>query len=353
MPKLISQNYAKFEVNKLSKVLTLGELLLRYSTIKGEQLSHAAALNLHYGGSEANVAIGLSGFGHDVTLVSKIPDNSFGQGSLYQLKRYGVNTNQVHFGEGRMGSYFVEIGAGPRATSVVYDRKSSTFSLLETNEWDYNRLFEDVSLFHVSGITPALSPFLAQLTIDFVKEAKKRGVLVSFDSNYRGKLWGLPEAAKVFAQILPDVDYCSMGALDAVNILGIEAANRELSEEEALAYYYQKMQEKYPNIEVFYSTRREVVSSDENYLTGTLWLNETYYTSKKYHIPYIVDRIGGGDAFSAGVLHGLLEGKDAQEIIDFATGNTVLKHTVAGDALSLTEKEVELFVQSDSSKINR
>ncbi len=337
----------------MSKVLTLGELLLRYSTTQGEQLSQASSLNLHYGGSEANVAIGLSSFGHEVKLVSKLPDSAIGQGAIYQLKRFGVNTNEIHFDEGRMGSYFVETGAGPRATSVIYDRKYSTFSLVEANEWDYEAIFDQVSLFHVSGITPALSPSLAQLTIDFVKAAKSRGVLVSFDSNYRGKLWSLAEAGAVFAEILPYVDYCSMGTLDALNILGIEAASLELSEEEALAYYYQKMQEKYPNIEVFYSTRREVISSDENYLTGTLWLDQRYYTSKNYHIPYIVDRIGGGDAFSAGVLHGLLKGYDAQTIIDFATGNTVLKHTVAGDALGLSEKEVAAFVQSDSSKISR
>lgn len=353
MPKLTWRSYAKFEVNNLSKVLTLGELLLRYSTIRGEQLIQTTSLNFHYGGSEANVAIGLSSFGHDVTIVSKLPDNAIGQGSIFHLKRYGVNTKQVHFGEGRIGSYFVETGAGPRATSVVYDRKYSIFSLVEGNEWDYDEIFDQVSLFHVSGITPALSPSLAQLTIDFVKAAKSRGVLVSFDSNYRGKLWSLAEAAKTFSEILPYVDYCSMGALDALNILGVEAASSALSEEEALAYYYQKMQEKYPNIEVFYSTRREVISSDENYLTGTLWMNQRYYASKRYHIPYIVDRIGGGDAFSAGVLHGLLNGHDAQAIIDFATGNTVLKHTVAGDALSLSEKEVAAFVQSDSSKISR
>ena len=149
----------------MSKVLTLGELLLRYSTTQGEQLSQASSLNLHYGGSEANVAIGLSSFGHEVKLVSKLPDSAIGQGAIYQLKRFGVNTNEIHFDEGRMGSYFVETGAGPRATSVIYDRKYSTFSLVEANEWDYEAIFDQVSLFHVSGITPALSPSLAQLTL--------------------------------------------------------------------------------------------------------------------------------------------------------------------------------------------
>lgn len=337
----------------MGKVVTLGEILIRYSTEKGQHLEDSSRLFFHYGGSEANVSIGLSGLSHDVSLLSVVPNNPLGQGALQHFRKYGVRTSDVYYSGERLGAYFVEVGAGPRATSVVYDRKHSSLAELTQTLWEDDTLFEGVDLFHVSGITPALSDELVDITCDLMKRAKESGVRVSFDSNYRAKLWSLEKASSVYKQLLPYVDIFSAGKLDAINLLGITPLEETASTVDELTYYSQKMQEIYPNISVIYSTTREVVSTDENYLQGNLWIDNTLYQSRNMHVPYIVDRIGGGDAFSAGLLHGFLTKDEYQHSIEFATGMSVLKHTYSGDSLYISEEEVENFIQSDSSKINR
>ena len=342
----------KLEGNSMGKVLTLGEILIRYSTIKGERLKGASQLMSHYGGSEPNVSIGLSGLGHEVVLLSALPDNPLGLGAIENLNRYGVDTSQVVYSGERVGVYYVEVGAGIRATSVVYDRKRSSVSELTSNPWLAEELFKEVDIFHVSGITTALSPELLEITIELMTLAKKNNVKVSFDSNYRSKLWTLAEASSAYQRLLPLVDILSAGKLDAINLMGIKEEAFSDSEAE-LTYYYQQMTNMYPNLEVIYSTVREVLSTDENFLKGTFWKNGTLYCSRKFHIPYIIDRIGGGDSFAAGLLNGLLNQASEQEVIDFATGMSVLKHTFTGDSMSISKEEVTSFIQSESSKINR
>lgn len=337
----------------MGKVVTLGEILIRYSTEKGQHLADSSSLFFHYGGSEANVSIGLSGLSHEVSLLSVVPNNPLGQGSVQHFRKYGVDTSRVYFSGDRLGAYFVEVGAGPRATSVVYDRKHSSLAELSDTMWTDATLFDGVDLFHVSGITPALSDELVDITCDLMKRAKESGVAVSFDSNYRAKLWSLEKAADVYKKILPFVDIFSAGKLDAINLLGVTPLEDAASTVDELTYYSQQMQEMYPNISVIYSTTREVMSTDENYLQGNLWIENQLYQSRNFHIPYIVDRIGGGDAFSSGMLHGLLTRDNHQHSIDFATGMSVLKHTYSGDSLYISEEEVENFIKSDSSKINR
>lgn len=336
----------------MGKVITLGEILIRYSTEKGQHLEDSSRLFFHYGGSEANVSIGLSGLSHDVSLLSVVPNNPLGNGSLQHFRKYGVNTSRVYYSGDRLGAYFVEVGAGPRATSVVYDRKHSSLAELTQTMWEDDSLFDDVDLFHVSGITTALSDELVDITLALMKKAKEKGIKVSFDSNYRAKLWSLETASEVYKSLLPYVDIFSAGKLDAINLLGVTPIDVSSPVEE-LTYYSQEMQKLYPNISVIYSTTREVISTDENYLQGNLWVDNTLYQSRQFHIPYIVDRIGGGDAFSAGMLHGLLTKDSAQHSIEFATGMSVLKHTYAGDSLYVSNDVVETFIQSDSSKINR
>ncbi|MCM2139568.1 sugar kinase [Vagococcus fluvialis] len=336
----------------MSKVVTLGEILIRYSTPKGQRLGETKELLCHYGGSEPNVAIGMSGLGHSVTLLSALPDNPLGVGALTNLAKNGVDTSRVIMTGERVGAYFVEVGAGARATTVTYDRKHSSLTELSYNAFEDETIFKEADIFHVSGITTALSEELLELSICLMEKAKREGLLVSFDSNYRSKLWSLEDAAKAYERILPLVDYLSASKLDAINLMGIsekEVANHE----EELSYYYGEMVKKYPNLTIIYSTIREVVSTDENYLTGTLWKDNTLFLSKKYHIPFIVDRIGGGDSFSAGMLHGLLSEKDYQHSIEFATGMSVLKHTYQGDSVNLKQEEIEHFIKSNSSKIIR
>ena len=332
----------------MGKVITLGEIMLRFSTHQGTRLAQSDTFKVHYGGGEANVAISLANYGHTVSFASKVPDNPLGESVKKHLKRYGVGTDALLFGGDRLGTYYVESGIGQRAASVVYDRTRSSFSEMTSSEWSEEVLFSEVDIFHISGITPALSHQWQTLTLELMKAAKQQGCKISFDMNYRGKLWTQQEAGRVMKILLPYVDYCSAGSMDAKYLLGIPPQQTE-----ELSYYYKKMQEHYPNIQVFYSTKRTITSASDNELTGTLWMNKTYYESAPQMICPIVDRVGGGDAFCGGVLHGLLKKKKPQEIIEFATAASALKHTVEGDCNQFSEEEINSFLAVGSGKIIR
>ncbi|MBE8848659.1 MULTISPECIES: sugar kinase [Enterococcus] len=335
----------------MGKAITLGEIMLRLSTDQGKRLETSETFHAHYGGGEANVAISLANYGHEVGFASKVPDHAIGKAVKKHLQSYGVDTTHLLFGGPRLGSYYMETGVGERAASVIYDRAGSSFALMEENEWNGKQLFQGAEIFHISGITPALSQAWRVLTKKLMQEAKKMGCLVSFDINYRGKLWTPKEASETIQQLLPYVDICSAGELDARYLLGIKDAPEEV--EQPLIYYYQKMQEKYPNINVFYSTKRKVHSASDNELQGTLWMDHGYFESQVHEITPIVDRVGGGDAFAGGVLHGILEKNTPQEIIDFATAASALKHTVHGDCNQFDQSEVARFLAYGSGKIVR
>ncbi len=331
-------------------ILTFGEIMLRFSTYNGTHLSDAVNFQAHYGGAEANVAINLSNLGHEAAFASKVPDTALGNAVKRHLQKYGVNTKKMVFGGERLGTYYVDSGVGERSSSVIYDRAYSSFSLLQELEWDLDSLLDGVELLHVSGITPALSEKLSDITLNLIKEAKKRNVQVSFDINYRSKLWDYERASKVLAMILPYVDYCSAGKMDALYLLGIEENKTDHPDTD---YYYRKINEKFPNIEVLYSTNREVKSASSNTLQGTLWKNGQTYASKVHVMEPIVDRVGGGDAFSAGILHGLLTNTTPEYTVSFATAFSSLKHTVFGDSNPFTIKETEDLMNRGSAKINR
>lgn len=331
----------------MAEVLTLGEIMLRLST-KENRLACTDELLAHYGGGEANVAISLANFGHQAYFASKVPDNALGLAVKRHLNRFGVHTDFLLFGGQRLGIYFLEQGVGIKAANVIYDRAFSSFSQMAANEWERMDLFAGIDLFHLSGITPALSPAWLELLIKLMQEAKSRGVKISFDINFRGKLWSQAQAAEALKQILPYVDYLSAGRLDAKYLLGIKHA--ELL---PLEQCYQEMQRLYPNIQVIYSTNRTILSAKHNQLQGTLYYQNAYYESKVIDIPEIVDRVGGGDAYSAGILHGLLSECEPQVIVDFATAASALKHMVYGDCNQFTLEEVQAYLKNDSSKMNR
>lgn len=334
----------------MGRIVTLGEIMLRLSSQQGIRLSSSTELNAHYGGGEANVAISMANFGHKVTFASKVPDNSLGLAVTQHLKQYGVDTDLLLKGGPRLGTYYMETGVGERAASVIYDRANSSFALMDNNEWGMDALLKDVDLLHISGITPALSENMTELTLEILEETKKRGIKVSFDVNYRAKLWTQKQAGKVIRQILPYVDYCSAGKMDAIHLLGI----REYTgNDEELIYYYQEMSKLFPNIQVFYSTKRHVSSASSNDLQGTLWNGNQYYESNVHHIEPIVDRVGGGDAFASGILHGLLVNDTPQHTVEFATAASALKHTIHGDCNQFSANEVEAFIKNGSGKIIR
>ncbi|WP_291292141.1 sugar kinase [Enterococcus sp.] len=333
----------------MANILTLGEIMLRLSTPVGERIAHSSAFAAHYGGGEANVAISLANFGHQVSFASKVPENALGDAVLHHLRSYGVDCRHLLRGGSRLGTYYIETGVGERAARVVYDRAGSSFAQMADNEWS-EELFDGVDIFHLSGITPALSSTWRKLLVTLIKEAKAAGCKISFDINYRGKLWSTDEARVYLQEVLPYVDYCSAGKLDAQVFMDIPAAEKEEADD---SYYYQEMHRKYPNIKLFYATNRQVFSASHNQLTGSLWHEGNYVVSATHEIHPIVDRVGGGDAFSAGILHGLLTNKADQAIIDFATAASALKHTIHGDCNQFTEAEVTEFLAVGSGKIIR
>lgn len=337
----------------MKKIVTIGEIMLRFSTALGERLYQTSKLSMHYGGAEANVAVSLSHFGYQAYFVSKVPENSLGMAVCRHLKAHGVHTDYLITGGERLGTYYVESGVGERSPQVTYDRKYSSFSHLSPAELNFEEIFSNASLFHVSGITLALSDELRGLVLHALKFAKEKGIMTSFDFNYRAKLWSQEEAAEAIKPLLPYVDICSCGELDAIHLLGIEETDPSLSKEDRLRYYYRKIEEMYPNVLYMCSTFRSVISASENTLQGNLYVDGEIYQSKVHHISQIVDRIGGGDAFMAGVIYGIAEKWPVNQTISFAAAASALKHTVHGDCNLFKAEEVLTFAENAPGKIVR
>lgn len=337
----------------MKKIVTFGEILLRFSTNAGDRLFDSGQIQTHFGGAEANVGVSLSRFGHEVYFVSKVPNNPLGAAIESHLRLHGVNTDFLLKGGERLGTYYVESGVGPRSAQVTYDRKYSSISQLAIDEVDFTEIFAGADLFHVTGITAALSQGLREIVLYSLKKAKEQGITTSFDFNYRAKLWSQKEAAETIQTYLPYVDICSCGELDALYLLGIARANESLQASEKLQYYYEQIHQRYPNIRWMSSTFRDVISASTNRLQGNLYVNGELYQSKVYTIDHIVDRVGGGDAFAAGILHGILEKKTTEEIVAFGTAASVLKHTIHGDSNIFTESEIYGFANSAPGKIVR
>lgn len=324
--------------------------MLRLTPEDSQLIIQAEKFEAAYAGGEANVVCSLSMFGHETKMVTKLPDNPLGQKVIRDLNAFGVDTKDILKGDGRLGIYFLEKGAGLRNSEVVYDRKYSSISLAKQNEFDLGKIFENVKVFHVSGITPALSKELYELTITMVKEAKKRGIVVSYDSNYRAKLWSLDEAEKFMKEILPYVDIAFLGILDFKNILKYEIPGEEFQEN--LALLYGKLFENYPNLKYATSTKRWVNSVNNNSLQGFIFNGEKLVSSKKYTFD-IIDRVGGGDSFTAGILHGILTEMTEEEIINFAICASGLKHSIKGDINMVNLDHVMTLMNSGIENIKR
>lgn len=327
--------------------------MLRLSTREGILLNQADQLTIHYGGAEANVAVSLAHFGYQAHFVSKIPANPLGRAVERHLKSHGVQTDYLIKGGERLGTYYLESGAGERSAQVTYDRKYSSFAGIEAAEVEIEEILDGASLIHVTGITLALSSSLRQLVLEIFQKAKEKGVKVSFDFNYRSKLWSQQEAAEAFKQLLPYIDICFCGELDAVHLLGLPPVDQELPAEVRLKINYQRIKELYPNLEYLSSTFRKVISASSNQLQGNLFVGGELYQSKVHRIEPIVDRVGGGDSFAAGILAGILEGLPSQKIISFGTAASALKHTVHGDCNPFSKEEVLQFAAAESGAIKR
>ncbi|MFC4402709.1 sugar kinase [Gracilibacillus xinjiangensis] len=335
------------------KVLTFGEMLMRLTTDPTVRLQQSNHFTFYYGGAEANVAVSLANFGVDTAFISKVPDNSIGEACVKYLQSNRIDTSNLLKGGSRLGLYFVESGIGNRSSQVTYDRKFSSFSELKQEELDWDRILENVDLFHTTGITLALSKELEEVTLRAMKQAKNRGIKISFDFNFRAKLWTQQEASTAIQKVLPYVDIAFCNHLDAVYLLNIDPFEEQVSHINKLNYYYKEIQAKYPNISVFASTKRGVKSSSEHLLEGYLFADQQLLKTHTYTIDPVIDRIGGGDAYAAGVLFGLLSKWDTDKIANFATGASVLKHTIVGDGNAFSPEEVEQFLQSVNQEISR
>ena len=333
------------------KVITLGEILLRFSTRQDIRIKNTDEFRVCYGGAETNVGLSLTQFGHKVSAASVLPEsNPLSDAILSRMHGYGVDTNLIINKPGRLGTYYLEQGNSVRGSKVTYDRKYSSIATLENLCWNLDEIFKGVDLLHISGILPALSKKWQSWTVEVVRKAKEYGCRVSFDMNYRSKLWSYEEAYPCFQQILPYVDILSAGRLDAIHFLKVASEDENVPLEEI----YKRVQAKYPNIKVLYSTKRNVISTNHNELQG-FFVGEdgAFVESKLYDINPIIDRVGGGDAFAAGILNGVLKGWDSQQIIDFGTASSVLKHTVFGDWNPFNEDEVFEFMNQKSGQIVR
>lgn len=335
---------------KSKKILGFGEIMLRLTPPNNQKIIQANSFEAVYSGGEANVIASLAILGHDTKFITKLPNNYLGKKVISKFRGYNVDVNDVILGDGRLGVYYSEIGHGLRSTEVIYDRKYSAISMAEKDEFNIKNMLNGIGLVHLSGITPALSKNLKELIIDIVKECKKQGILISYDSNYRSKLWSIDEAKEVLEEILPYIDFAFLGYLDMINILKFD--NNNLPFEENLEYNYKKLFEKYPNLKYAASTKRTVNSINNNTLQGYLFNGNELFKSNSYTFD-ILDRVGGGDAFTAGILHGILSDMKNDRIIEFGTCASALKHSIIGDINIIDEDTINSFIDDGLCNVKR
>lgn len=342
----------------MAKVITLGELMLRLSPPGNARLVQASSFDVNYGGAEANVASALSQLGHNVSFLSKIPVSTLGDASLSALQKTGVNCSNIVRGGNRLGIYFLENGASVRSSSVLYDRKNSSIAEAKAEEFDFDKIFENADLFHISGITPVLSNNAAEITLKALKSAKSKNVIVSFDLNYRSKLWSdsIIEKQELFSEIMQYVDICFGNARDASKCIGYTKNNIDFINGDfdiCIDENYMKDIVETYNLKYLVSSIRNSISASDNTLSAVVYGNNNLYKGKEYSL-HIVDRVGGGDAFASGFLHGILNNMDMKESLEFAIATSAIKHTIPGDFNYISEKEVfDLIYQCGNNLIVR
>ena len=335
----------------MKKVVTLGEIMLRLSTPRHERFVQSTSFDVNYGGGESNVAVSLANYGIDSKFVSKLPENEIGQAAINQLRKFGVDTQYVERGGDRVGIYYLESGASMRPSKVIYDRANSSISEADVKDFDFDEIFEDADWFHFSGITPALSEKAAHLTEEALKAAKKHGVTVSVDLNYRKNLWTPEEAQETMTKLMQYVDVCIGNEEDAHLTLGFKPGETDVTTGELeLAGYkdiFQQMMDKF-DFKYVISSLRESYSASDNGWSACASDGNEFYHSRKYDVR-IVDRVGGGDSFASGVIYSLLNGKEFKDALEFGVAASAMKHTIHGDANMVTVEEVENLLEGDAS----
>jgi Sugar kinases, ribokinase family len=332
------------------KVVTFGEIMLRLQPEGYKRFVQADRYEAAYGGGEANVAVSLANFGLDTEYVTKLPKNEIGQGAVNSLRKYGVGTEFIARGGERTGIYFIEKGASQRASKVIYDRAGSAIAAASPEDFDFKKIFEGADWFHFTGITPAISSAAAGITLETVKIAKAKGLTVSCDLNYRKKLWSKEEAGKTMTALMPYVDLLIGNEEDFSDVFGIKADASDIKAGELSKEGYmsvaKKVKDKFGVKEVAITLRGSISASDNKW--RAMLYDGQFYFSKEYSV-HIVDRVGGGDSFAAGLIYSELNGFDKQKTIEFATGASCLKHSIEGDFNLVTAEEVSSLIGGDGS----
>lgn len=331
------------------KVVTFGEILLRLSAPGHYRLFQKDNLEATFCGAEANVAASLAMFGLDTRFVTKLPKNDVGVAALRALNYFGVDTSQVIYGDGRVGLYYLEKGMSQRPSKVIYDRAYSAISQARPEEFDWEKIFQDATWFHWTGINPALSESVAEICTQACREAKQRGLVISCDLNYRSNLWTCEMAQRVMKKLMPYVDVCIANEEDAEKVLGIAAVDSDVNKGQlSLSGYHHVAEEicdqfgcKYVAI-----TMRKSFSASRNCWKGLLYDNasQSLFVSDEYDIE-IVDRVGGGDSFTAGIIYSMIMKMEHQAAIDFATAASCLKHTIEGDFNRVSTDDVVFLMR--------
>lgn len=335
----------------MGKIVTLGEIMLRLSPAGNYRFVQSESFQIFPGGGEANVAVSLANYGHTACFVSKLPSHEIGQIAVNALRRYGVKTEYISRGGDRVGLYYAETGASMRPSKVIYDRAHSAIAEADISDFDFDKIMEDADWFHWSGITPAISDKAAEIVRVACEAAKRHGVTVSVDLNFRKKLWTSEKAISVMCPLMQYVDVCIGNEEDANMCLGYKPdADVEGGKTDAEGYYeiFKGMMKEF-SFKYVVSTLRESYSASHNGWKALIYDGKTFYESKHYDINPIIDRVGGGDSFSAGLIHGLLSYNDQAKALEFAVAASALKHTIPGDFNLVSTSEVESLAKGNAN----
>lgn len=335
----------------MKKVITFGEIMMRLNPEGYRRFVQADRFEASYAGGEANVAVGLAQFGMDAAFVSKVPAHEIGQCAVNELRRFGVDTSLILRGGDRLGLYYVEKGASQRASKVIYDRAGSAIAKAAVSEFDWDAIFENASWFHWTGITPALGGELPDICLEACKAAKAHGVTISCDLNFRKKLWTSAQANAVMSKLMPYVDVCIANEEDAKDVFGIAASGTDIAAGRLSREGYRSVAEQLCarfGFKAVAITLRGSISASDNDWAAMLYTGGETYFSPTYHIR-IVDRVGGGDSFGAGLIYAMLNGKSPQDTVNFAVAASCLKHSIEHDFDLVSVSEVEALAAGNAS----
>lgn len=334
------------------KVVLFGELMMRLSTKRHERIVQAREFDVSYSGAEANLGVSLGGYGVESFVVSAVPDDAVGDACLAYMRQFPLDLQHVRRGGSRLGIYFVETGAAQRPSTFLYNRKGSSITELRPGDLDWPAILAGKDWFHVTGITPALADSVAEITQEACATAHRLGLTVSLDLNFRRKLWSPDKAREVLTGLMPHVSVLFTNEEEAATVFGVTAEHADVAAGEVRSASYQevatRLREMF-DLRYVSITLRESLSATANGWSGMLYDGERFFTSRRYSIDYIVDRIGGGDAYSAGIVYGLLTGQDLQETVEFAAAASCLKHSIHGDVNLVSFGEVLALMEGDGS----